>query len=154
MGDNYLSAEIMLPRGEAMVKGRVAACKHDRDGNPPIGLANANPILDTRSYIVHFDDGDQTELTANMIAESLYSQCDPPMGINMSFWMKLLTTDAQTRQLNLQTRKLCAPTVGPTCGVRPSAGNCAANGKTVPPLGQTSLTSRNRIRLRLPNLLK
>jgi len=60
-----------------MVNGRVAACKRDRDGNPPIGLTNANPILATRSYIVHFDDGDQTELTANMIAESLYSQCDP-----------------------------------------------------------------------------
>ena len=81
-----------------MVKGRVAARKHDRDGNS-IGLANANPILNTRSYIVHFDDGDQTELTANMIVESLYSQCDPPMGINMSFWMKLLATDAQTRDL-------------------------------------------------------
>ena len=59
-----------------MVKGRVAMHKRDNAGNP-IGLANANPILDTRSYIVHFDDGDQTELTANMIAESLYSQCDP-----------------------------------------------------------------------------
>ncbi len=76
MGDNYLSAEIMLPRGRTMVKGRVAARKHDRDGNP-IGLANANPILDTPSCIVHFDDGDRAELTANMIAESLYSQCDP-----------------------------------------------------------------------------
>ena len=76
MGDNYLSAEIMLPRGGTMVKGRVATRKRDNAGNP-IGLANANPILDTRSYIVHFDDGDQTELTANMIAESLYSQCDP-----------------------------------------------------------------------------
>lgn len=76
MGDNYLSAEIMLPRGGTMVKGRVAARKRDKDGNP-VGLANSNPILDTRSYVVHFDDGDQTELTANMIAESLYSQCDP-----------------------------------------------------------------------------
>jgi hypothetical protein len=76
MGDNYLSAEIMLPRGGTMAKGCVAARKRDRDGNP-IGLANSNPILDTRSYIVHFDDGDQTELTANTIAESLYSQCDP-----------------------------------------------------------------------------
>jgi hypothetical protein len=76
MGDNYLSAEIMLPLGGTMVKGRIAAHKRDRDGNP-IGLANSNPILDTRSYIVHFDDGDQTKLTANMIAESLYSQCDP-----------------------------------------------------------------------------
>jgi hypothetical protein len=76
MGDNYLSAEVMLPRGGTMVKGRVAAQKRDRHGNP-IGLANSSPILDTRSYVVHFDDGDQTKLTANMIAESLYSQCDP-----------------------------------------------------------------------------
>jgi hypothetical protein len=76
MGDNYLSAEIMLPRGGTMVKGRVAARKRDRDDNP-IGLVNSNPILDTRSYVVHFNDGDQTELTANMIVESLYSQCDP-----------------------------------------------------------------------------
>jgi len=115
MNDNYLSAEIMLPRGRTMVKGRVAVRKCDRDGNP-IGLANANPVLNTRSYIIHFDDGNQTELTANMIAESLYSQCDPD-GINMSFWMKLLTTDAQTLRLNLQTKKSCVPTVGPTCGV-------------------------------------
>jgi hypothetical protein len=66
----------MLPKGGVMVKGRVTACKRDRDGNP-VGRANDNPILDTRSYIVNFDDGDQTELTANMIAESLYSQYDP-----------------------------------------------------------------------------
>jgi hypothetical protein len=74
MGDNYLSAEIMLPRGGIMVKERVAARKRDRDSNP-IELANSNPVLDTQLYIVHFDNGDQTELTA-MIAESLYSQCD------------------------------------------------------------------------------
>jgi hypothetical protein len=76
MGDNYLTAELMLPRGGTMVKGRVSAQKHDWDGNP-VGLANANPILDTCSYIIDFDDGDQTELTANLIAESLFSQCGP-----------------------------------------------------------------------------
>ena len=75
MGDNYLSAEIMLPRGGTMVNGGVTAVKRDRDGNL-IGLANSNPILDTRFYIVHFNDGDKTQLTANMMAESLYSQCD------------------------------------------------------------------------------
>jgi hypothetical protein len=75
-GDNYLSTELMLPKGSVLVKGRVTARKRDRDGNP-VGHANDNPILDTRSYIVKFDDGDQTELTANMIAEPLYSQCDP-----------------------------------------------------------------------------
>ncbi len=76
IGDNYLSAELMLPKGGVMVKGRVTEGKRDRDGNP-VGHANDNPILDTRSYIIDFDDGSQTELTATMIAESLYSQCDP-----------------------------------------------------------------------------
>jgi hypothetical protein len=74
--NNYLSAELMLPKGGVLVKGHVTVCKGDQDGNP-IGCANDNPILDTRSYIVDFNDGDQTELTANMIAESLYLQCDP-----------------------------------------------------------------------------
>jgi hypothetical protein len=76
IGDKYLSTELMLPKGGVMVKGRVTAHKRDRDSNP-VGHANDNPILDTRSYIIGFDDGDQTKLTANMIAESLYSQCDP-----------------------------------------------------------------------------
>jgi hypothetical protein len=76
IGDNYLSAELMLPNGGVMIKGHVTACKCDRNGNP-VGRANDNQILDTRSYIIKFDDGNQTELTANMIAESLYSQCDP-----------------------------------------------------------------------------
>jgi hypothetical protein len=74
--DNYFSAELMLPKGGLMVKGPVTVPKCNQDGNP-IGHANGNPILDTRSYIVNLDDGKQTELTANMITESLYSQCDP-----------------------------------------------------------------------------
>jgi hypothetical protein len=76
MDNNYLTAELMLPRGGTMVKGRVSAPKRDRDDNP-VGLANSNPILDTGSYIIDSDDGDQTELTTNLIAESLFSQCDP-----------------------------------------------------------------------------
>jgi hypothetical protein len=76
IGDNYFSAELMLPKGGVMVKGCATARKCDRNSNP-VGHANNNPILDTRSYIIDFDDGDQTELTVNMIAESLYSQCDP-----------------------------------------------------------------------------
>ena len=57
MGDNYLTAEIMLPRGGSMVKGHISARKRDWDGNL-IGLANSNPLLDTHSYIFDFDNGD------------------------------------------------------------------------------------------------
>jgi hypothetical protein len=91
IGDNYLSTELMLPKGGVMVKGCMTACKHDWDGNS-VGRVNDNPILDTRSYIVDFDDGDQTKLTANMIAESLYLQCDPDT-TNTSYWRRLLTID-------------------------------------------------------------
>jgi hypothetical protein len=72
-----------------MVKGRVTVPKRERDGNP-VWHANDSPIPDTRSYIVDFDDGNQIELTANMNAESLYSQCDPD-GNQYVHWRRLLT---------------------------------------------------------------
>ena len=49
--------------------------KRDADGNV-VGKANSNPILDTRTYDVEFEDGDVTEFTANIIAENMYAQCD------------------------------------------------------------------------------
>ncbi len=67
IGDNYLSAEITIPQGGSRVKGLVKSHKRDADGNP-IGWADANPILDTREYIVEFEDGDEAELNANLIA--------------------------------------------------------------------------------------
>ena len=57
-----------------------------------IGRANENPILDTRGYIVEFEDGDQAELAANTIAQSVYAQCDPDdnqyvmFGSIVDFW--------------------------------------------------------------------
>ena len=76
IGDNYLSAELLLPRGGSMIKGCVKSCKRDADGNPT-GRAAANPILDTREYIVEFEDGDEAKLNANLIAEAMYAQCNP-----------------------------------------------------------------------------
>ena len=76
IGDNYLSAEISIPRGGSLVKGRIKSCKRDTDGNP-IGRADANPILDTSEYILEFEDGNKAELNANLIAEAMYAQCDP-----------------------------------------------------------------------------
>ena len=49
--------------------------KRDNDGNP-VGLTNANPILDTREYTFTFDNGDETVLNANLIAEAIYAQCN------------------------------------------------------------------------------
>ena len=40
-----------------------------------MGRANDNPIHDTCQYVVKFDSGEGTELTANVIAQSMYSMC-------------------------------------------------------------------------------
>jgi hypothetical protein len=75
VGNNYIGVDLLFPKGRTMTKGRVTARKRVADGNPK-GRANPNPILDTREYTVTFDDGDVTDLTANLIAESMYAQCD------------------------------------------------------------------------------
>jgi hypothetical protein len=58
------------------VKGHITSRKRDKDGNP-VGLANANPILNTREYTFTFNNGDETVLNANLIAEAMYAQCNP-----------------------------------------------------------------------------
>ena len=42
-----------------------------------IRRAHDNPILDTRRYVVAFENGEEAELSANAIAQSMYAQCDP-----------------------------------------------------------------------------
>lgn len=74
--DEYLTAEVLLPNmGEEMAKAKLVGRKRDADGNP-IGLRNANPLLDTRQYEVEFADGATNVFTANLIAKNIYSQID------------------------------------------------------------------------------
>ena len=65
----------MFPCGGTLSRGRVIECKRDFDGNL-VGQANENPIVDSRHYLVDFEDGEVTELTENIIVESIYSMCD------------------------------------------------------------------------------
>ena len=74
--DNYVGVDLLFPKGGTMTRGHVTARKREADGNPK-GRANDNPLLDTREYTVEFEVGEVTELTANLIAESMYVQCDP-----------------------------------------------------------------------------
>ena len=76
LDDTYLHMEIALPRdseGPELAK----VTKRLRDANGiPIGTAHDNPILDTRLYEVEYPDGHTASLTANAIAENLFSQVD------------------------------------------------------------------------------
>ncbi len=75
-GDNYISAEVLLPLGSILRQGTVISCKCNADCNT-VGRAHDQPILDTRTYDVEFDDGTIAKLTANKIAKCMYAQCDP-----------------------------------------------------------------------------
>ena len=75
VGDHYIGAEILLPRGDQMARCHVVARSRDAKGNV-MGRSHTNPILDTRMYQVQFAGGKVRVLTANAIAESIYAQCD------------------------------------------------------------------------------
>ena len=73
--DQYLAAELLLEQSGTLQKGVVKRRKVD-DGGRPIGIRNSNPMLDTREYEVKFPDGSVDVLSANIVAESIYSQVD------------------------------------------------------------------------------
>ena len=73
--DTYISAEVVLPKGNNMVSGTAMSRVKDFEGQP-IGKADKNPMLDTRATNVEFSDGENAELGANIIAECMYGQCD------------------------------------------------------------------------------
>ena len=73
VNDQNVRGEILVPRG--MARGHVVARSKDTKGNV-MGRSHANSILDTRMYEVEFAGDEVTELTANIIAESMYAQCN------------------------------------------------------------------------------
>ena len=46
------------------------------DGSVAGKQANTNPILDTRTYEVEFQDGQVAEVSANVITQNMYVMCD------------------------------------------------------------------------------
>ena len=69
--------EVNLSRdgGESLERAKVKMRVVDKEGKP-VGIANANPLLDTRRYEVEFLDGSTEGYTANIIAENIISQVD------------------------------------------------------------------------------
>jgi hypothetical protein len=74
--DSYLSMVSKLDRaGMEPELARVTKRLRDNEGKP-IGTANNNPIFDSRLYKVKYQDGHRAALTANTIAENVFSQVD------------------------------------------------------------------------------
>ena len=80
----YLGAELQLPgNGDQMQIIRVVKRIKDNNVNAKPVLYSTlhepksyNPLLDTSEYLVKFGDGSTKELTANIIAESMFAQID------------------------------------------------------------------------------
>ncbi|KAL7480154.1 hypothetical protein ACHAW6_005858 [Cyclotella cf. meneghiniana] len=95
------------------------------DGNP-VGLAHANPVLDTCVYKVHFLNMRFGELAANVIAEVLYAKCD----INCNH--------------HIQPNAIMDYLKNPSMDMSWSqGGSCIVNGRTLALLGRSFLNSRN-----------
>jgi hypothetical protein len=65
---------VRVPIGDEICTGEVVRRNCELDGTVK-GRANANSMLDTRTYEIEFPDGQSYEYTANIIAENMYAQC-------------------------------------------------------------------------------
>jgi len=71
--DSYIEMELNIDRGgEHAEFARVKKRLKDHRGNA-IGIANTNPILDTRMYEVEFADGHKQSMAANYISENMFA---------------------------------------------------------------------------------
>ena len=61
VADQYIKAELLLPRGDELARGHVVAQSCNASGNF-MGRDNAYSILDTKIYQVEFAWGDIKEL--------------------------------------------------------------------------------------------
>ena len=71
----FLGAEIYLPHGDRNEIAKVLGRKRNSEGNF-IGRAHKLPALDSRVFTVRFPDGDEKDISYNLLAEHLYSQVD------------------------------------------------------------------------------
>jgi hypothetical protein len=72
--DQYVGVRVRVLIGDEIRSGKVVRRKRELDGTVR-GRANANPMLDTRTYEIYFPDVRSDEYTANVIAENMYAQC-------------------------------------------------------------------------------
>ena len=73
--DTLLNAEVLINVGDEHTLGTVTKQAWGADGTP-IGRRDDNPLLETRMYEVWMPNRSSCEITYNIIAENLFSQCN------------------------------------------------------------------------------
>jgi hypothetical protein len=65
--EQYVGSHVRVPIGDEIRSGKVVRCKRELDDTVR-RQANANSMLDTRTYEIEFPDGRSDEYTTNVIA--------------------------------------------------------------------------------------
>ena len=73
--DEYLKSKVLITIAGELKHGSLLKSNRD-EHDQPFGSRHKDPILDTREYVVEFDDGELETYTANSIAMSMFSQVD------------------------------------------------------------------------------
>ena len=73
--DKFLSAHVSLTIDDGLKDWSVIGRNHDQDGNP-VSCGSANPLLNTITYGVEFQDRCIQEYLVNKIAEKMCAQVD------------------------------------------------------------------------------
>ena len=119
--DRYLNMELAVPSGDNPNPQYAKGTNQLRDANGiPIGMANENPILDSRMYEVEYQDGTKASIAANYIAENLFVQVDQE-GNRHVILDELIDYRVNGHEVKLQdafittgtgTRRRCETTIG------------------------------------------
>ena len=71
---NHMNASVLFSRGNSYARRKVVRQKIYAYENA-LGRSNNNPILDKREYSVEFSNREISELTSNVISDSMYAAC-------------------------------------------------------------------------------
>ena len=127
--------ELAIPQGDSLESRLARATKGLKDANSlPIGLANKNPILDTRMYEVEYLDGEWMSLVANNIAENLSTQIDDDG--NRQVLMDKIIGHRSNEYAMKQQDEFIVTKMGMGEGRKQQkAGSCSYGGRTVGLIG-------------------
>ena len=133
-----MSLSLELPFGDGLAQGRVTKRARDNDGNV-IGGAHENPIVDTRKYVVEVENGEEAELSANAIVQSMYAQCNPEGNQYVLLTLLLTIGEALHPYLRL-IKRLLRIMVEISCGGLLKAGSFVFSRRIAAPRGRGLLT--------------
>lgn len=99
--NEMLLAEPLLPRGPVLLPARVVGRKRDANGDP-VGNYNSNPLLNTRVYLVEFDDGQSLSCKNNQRLGNLH-----PVA---RWFLKLAPAKRNKEFFSCTSRRICSAT--------------------------------------------